>query len=67
MIQSCGSGNKLAALIKKAIEDHELTDSEYMQILATADEDGIIDAQERALLAQLQELLSDGSVKKVPG
>ena len=64
----CGSsGNRMCEMIKKAIEDGELTTTEHEQILALADEDGIIDSQERRQLNQLQELLANGSVKKVPG
>ncbi|UCD31092.1 MAG: hypothetical protein JSW04_01640 [Desulfobacterales bacterium] len=38
------TGEKLAQLIKKAINDCELTTSEYNEILALADKDGIIDS-----------------------
>jgi uncharacterized membrane protein YebE (DUF533 family) len=73
--QSCGrlpmpvsgeSGGKLAAMIKKAIDDGHLTNSEYERILALADSDGVIDAQEKRMLAQLQEMLSNKMVKRVP-
>jgi len=60
------TGGKLAELIKKAIDDHRLTNSEYERILALADADGIIDRQEKRLLAQLQDMLSDGTIKRVP-
>ena len=61
------TGSKLAAKIKKAIQDCELTTTEYNEILALADEDGVIDPQEQNLLKQLQELISNGTVKRVPG
>ncbi len=61
------TGEKLANMIKKAINDCELTNSEYDKILALADEDGVIDSQERNLLSQLQSLLANGTVKRVPG
>ncbi len=60
------TGGKLAELIKKAIDDGKLTNLEYDQILAEADADGVIDAQEKNLLKQLQEMLSNGTIKKVP-
>lgn len=63
---SKASGKKLGELIKKAIEDHVITSAEYEAILSAADEDGVIDAQERALLAELKEMIEDGSVKRVP-
>ncbi len=59
------TGGKLSELIKKAISDCELTQAEHDEILAAASEDHVIDSQERALLAQLQELISNGTVKKV--
>jgi tellurite resistance protein len=60
------SGGKLAEMICKAIEDHQLTHMEYERILALADADGVVDPQEKRLLAQLQDMLSDGSVKRIP-
>jgi hypothetical protein len=61
------TGGKLAEMIKKAIRDCELTTSEHNQILAIADGDLVIDSQEKNLLKQLQDLLSNGTIKKVPG
>jgi hypothetical protein len=61
------TGGKLAELINKAIEDLELTTSEYDKILAMANEDGVIDSQEKQLLSQLQEMITNGTVKRVPG
>lgn len=58
---------KLKVMIDKAIEDHQITTTEYEKILALANADMKIDPQERQLLAQLQELMSDGSVKRIPG
>lgn len=61
------SGRKLAELIKKAIDDGQLTTTEYEQILFLAEEDGRIDAHEKSLLSNLQEMISNGSVKRIPG
>lgn len=58
---------KLKVMIDKAIEDHVVTNTEYEKILALANADMIIDAQEKQLLAQLQEMISNGMVKRVPG
>jgi hypothetical protein len=66
-MKSGKSGKKLAERIKKAIADLELTDAEYQEILDQAYEDDHIDAQERRLLAHLQELVENGTVKRVPG
>jgi DnaJ-domain-containing protein 1 len=60
-------GHKLQKLIKQAIADLELTTSEYEEIMAQAHSDGQIDPDEARLLHELQELISDGTVKRVPG
>ena len=60
-------GTGLAEMIKKAIEDGELTTREYDEILAMADADKVIDSYERNLLGQLQELLANKTIKKVAG
>ncbi|MEW6140713.1 MAG: hypothetical protein AB1733_21025 [Thermodesulfobacteriota bacterium] len=60
------TGGRLAELIKKAIDDGKLTNSEYERILSLADADGVIDPQEKRLLAQLQEMLSNKTVVRVP-
>ncbi len=60
------TGGKLAAMIKKAIDDGKLTNTEYEQILALADADGVIDAQEKRLLSQLQEMLANKTIVRVP-
>jgi len=61
------TGGKLSELIKIAIDDHELSNTEYERILALANSDGVVDPKERGLLAQLQDMLSDGSIKRIPG
>jgi hypothetical protein len=66
-MKSGETGGKLAELIKQAISDGELTTTEYNKIMMMADEDHVIDSQEKNLLKQLQELLANGTVKKVPG
>ena len=60
-------GHKLKKLIKKAIADLELTTSEYEEIMAQAHADGQVDEDEQQLLHELQELISNGTVKRVPG
>jgi tellurite resistance protein len=60
------SASKLVKMIEKAIEDGELSNKEYDQILGQADADGVIDPQERNLLTQLQDLLANRTVKRVP-
>jgi len=57
------SSARLREMIEHAIEDHIITREEYDQIINLAGEDGIIDRHEQALLAELQGMLQDGSVK----
>jgi hypothetical protein len=66
-MQHSKEGLKLEQLIKKAISDLELTMSEYEEIMAQAHGDGHIDEDEQRLLHELQQLISDGVVKRVPG
>ena len=56
---------KVSQMIKKAIRDCEVSTSEYNEILKMAGEDGHIDDQEQALLSQLQQLLANGTIKRV--
>ena len=53
-------------MIEKAIEDHKITKDEYDMIIHHATEDGHVDKHELALLGQLQDMISDKSVKLVP-
>ena len=64
-MQDAKPGRQLGELISKAINDLELSHSEHQQIVAMAHEDGVIDPQERQLLSQLQEMIANGTVKKV--
>jgi hypothetical protein len=57
------SAHRLKEMINKAIEDHKITRDEYDEIIHIATEDGHIDPQERALLAQLQDMIEDRSVR----
>lgn len=66
-MQSGESGAKLSEMIKKAIRDLEVSDTEFDQIMAVANEDGHVDSQEQALLSQLHAMLANGTIKKVPG
>ena len=66
MQQSGETGGRLGAMIKKAIRDGKLTNREYDQIMVMADSDQFIDAQEKNLLTQLQELLTNKTVVRVP-
>jgi len=59
------SAQRLREAIIKAIEDHVITREEYDEIINIASEDGIIDSQEQALLAELQNMIEDKSVKMV--
>lgn len=60
------SARSLNEAIQKAIEDHQITTSEYEKILHMADADGVIDSSERSLLAELNNMIADGSIKRIP-
>ena len=55
--------NKLRQMIAAAIEDEKITPQERDDIMNLAAEDGVVDAQEQALLAQLQEMIHSGAVR----
>jgi hypothetical protein len=57
------SGDRLRKVINKAIEDHIITPEEYDEIIEISMEDGHVDAQERALLAELQQMIAHKEVK----
>lgn len=59
------SADRLKKMIENAIEDHQITRSEYDLILHIATEDGHIDRQEQSLLEQLQEMIENKTVKVV--
>ncbi len=65
MLKPSESAKKLAEMIKKAIDDHHITTAEFEKIMAIADEDGHLDKQEQRLLAELNEMISNGTVKRV--
>lgn len=58
-------GCSLREMIDNAIRDERLTTSEYNAIIEQANADGIIDAEEKALLATLQAMIADGTIKRV--
>ncbi len=61
------SASNLKELINHAIQDLEVTLDEYNKIMDCAHEDGHIDKEEKALLSQFQQMLSNGTIKRVKG
>ena len=61
------SATNLKALINHAIFDLEVTNTEYQEIMDMANDDGVIDKEEKALLCQLQNMISNGTVTRVRG
>ena len=61
------SGKKLEEIIKKAIDDNVITNSEYEEIFELIHADGVIDAHERVLMQELNDLIADKSVKRIAG
>jgi len=60
------SANRLREMIEKAIQDQKITREEYDMIIHLATEDGHIDRQEQALLAELQDMIENKIVKYAP-
>lgn len=56
------SGQKLADVIKKAIEDSVITMAEYEEIMSVASKDGVVDAHERALLRELNDMIANRTI-----
>lgn len=67
MVKNPGAGQKLAELVKHAMDDLEITTSEYREIMDLAASDHHVDAQERAILAQFHQMISDGTIRRIPG
>lgn len=60
------SGIELAELIKKAIEDHIVTNAEYEEIFELSLRDGVLDSHEKVLLAEFKDMIADKTIKRVP-
>jgi hypothetical protein len=60
------SANRLRVIIDSAIEKHSMKRSEYDSIISIVHEDGFVDSQEKALLAQLQDLIDDKTIRLIP-
>ena len=61
------SASNLKELINHAMQDLEITPDEYNKIIAFAHDDCHIDKEEKALLSQFQQMLSNGTIKRVKG
>ena len=61
------TGKRIADMIKKAMDDGKITTTEYEKIMMLADEDHVIDAQEKRQLAELQNMLDNGTIKRIAG
>lgn len=61
------SGLELKDVIEKAMKDHVITNTEYEEIMRVAGKDCMVDDHEQRLLGQLQEMLQNGTLKKIKG
>jgi tellurite resistance protein len=61
------SASGLKELINHAISDLEVTPDEYRKIMEYAHDDGHLDKEERALLAQFHEMINNGTIQRVRG
>lgn len=60
------SGEKLEEVIKRAMDDHVVTNSEYQEIINLAHQDGLIDRHEQLLLSEFKKMISQGFIERVP-
>jgi len=67
MKQPSKSATDLKALINHAIQDLEVTPSEYQAIMDLAHSDNVLDKEEKALLSQFNEMISNGTISRVRG
>jgi uncharacterized protein YutE (UPF0331/DUF86 family) len=67
MEKPSNSATGLKEIINHAISDLEITPDEYNQIMEHAHKDGHVDKEEQALLAQFNELINNGTIKRVRG
>jgi hypothetical protein len=61
------SGMMLADVIRKAIADHEITTSEYEEVIHLAHADGKVDSCEQGLLKELQSMIANNTVRRISG
>ncbi len=60
------SAARLLDLIKKAIDDNVVTNAEYDEIIMLANEDNVIDSQEKKLLSNFHDMIENKIIKRVP-
>lgn len=60
------SAEKLKALIKKSMEDYVITNAEYEAVIDLANEDSVIDSEEKKLLENFHHLIENKTIKRVP-
>jgi tellurite resistance protein len=57
----------LKTLINHAMQDLEVTPTEYQRITELAQNDGVLDREEKALLSQFNEMVSNGTISRILG
>ncbi len=61
------SAGNLKDLINHAIRDLEITPKEFENIMNLSQNDSILDKEEKALLSQFNQMLSNGTITRVRG
>lgn len=67
MDKPSNSAAELKKLINHAINDLEITPTEYQQIMDQAHADGHLDKEEKALLEQFHQMINNGTIQRVRG
>lgn len=57
----------LKELINEAIRDLEVTPDEFKKIMDIAQDDTVLDKEEKALLSQFNEMIANGTISRVRG
>lgn len=57
----------LKELINEAIRDLEVTPDEFKKIMDIAQDDSVLDKEEKALLSQFNEMIANGTISRVRG
>jgi len=61
------SAGRLKELINHAMKDLEITPKEYEDIINLSQNDSALDKEEKALLSQFNDMLSNGTITRVRG
>ncbi len=65
MEKPSNTATDLKAMINRAIQDLGVTPTEYQRITELAQDDSVLDKEEKALLSQFNEMVSNGTISRI--